>query len=593
MSARIIMLDEDTIGKIAAGEVVERPASAVKELIENSIDAGADSVEVEIDRSGHNLIRVADNGSGMGKEDVGMAFKRHATSKIRGITDLGNITTLGFRGEALASIAAVSQIDIVTKRAEDPAGIYMYVESGVVQRERPAARDRGTTIEVRNLFYNVPARKKFMKRESTEVSGIIDVFSDFVLSRPDISFRLIHGGRTLIEAPKGLDTLSRVGMIMGEDVPKAMTPISLSEEGIVVEGFVSVPSFTKKDKRGQFFFVNGRSVRSRVLGDAVYSSYRSLLERGRYPWGLLFITIDPGRIDVNVHPSKTEIKFESENEVKGLISRAVKKSFEDLKNADIKVFSGEGSAYPAAIKKESDVLSESIAGEQILSSPQEQAEFDYGVNSARTGGLGSVGSWGAVAEVFHSQGNGHLRLFQLGLSYIVRVTREELMITDQHAAHERVLYELFSKTLNGSSLEKQTLLFPLRIDLSPSESAVMRQIVPGLSRLGFEIDAFGEKSFVIRSVPAAIKPDQLETAVKDVISDLAHTGSGEMECMEELVKLVSCRSAVKAGDMMSCQEMSDLLTQLESCELPFTCPHGRPTTIGISLKELEKRFRRS
>ena len=588
MSGKINLLSEDTIGKIAAGEVVERPASVVKELVENSIDAGADSVEVEIDRSGQNLIRVADNGSGMELDDAVLAFKRHATSKIKKIEDLEKILTLGFRGEALASIASVSQVDVNTKRDQDQAGVYMYIESGVVQRSRPAPRDTGTTIEVRNLFYNVPARRKFLKRESTEMSEIVGVFSRFVLSHPEVGFKLVHGGRCLLDAPIGLDIKGRIGLVFGEDVPGEMMAVQYSEGAVSVKGFVSVPSFTRKDKKGQIFFVNGRVVRSKVLSEALYVSYRSLLERGRYPWGVLFVAIPPDRIDVNVHPAKLEIKFDDEKAVKHVITRAVEQGFEKIRSIH---------AHGVHAEKDSKtVLMSGMAHadeeDQVLRQTSgDQGEFKYEAEPERPVKQGRE-SLCAPSPVFASDGQFGGRMFQLGDSYIVRVMDEGMIITDQHAAHERVLYEFFSKTLNGACLEKQGLLFPLRVDLTAEEFAVMQQIMPGLLLLGFEIESFGERSFIVRSAPAVIKPRFMETVIKDIISDLVETGTGNIEYMEELVKLVSCRSAIKAGDVLSREEMEELLIQLEKCDLPFTCPHGRPTNVEISLKELEKRFRR-
>lgn len=568
---KINLLSEETIGKIAAGEVVERPASVVKELMENSIDAGADSIEVEIDRAGQNLIRVADNASGMDAEDVVMAFKRHATSKISRIEDLEKITTLGFRGEALASIAAVSQIDITTRKETSEAGCYMYVESGEIQKSRPAARDRGTTIEVRNLFYNVPARRKFLKKESTEMSEIAEVFSRMILSHPDVGFRLVQGGRCILDASLGMDLRGRIGLVLGEDAPSGMTPVAFSQGDISIEGFVSIPSFTRKDKRWQIFFVNGRYIRSKTLSEALYIAYKSLLERGRYPGCVLFITIPPEKIDVNVHPAKLEIKFDDESAVKASIEATVENCFKKAKRT-------------SEITVEDDL---SILKEV----PDLQKEFNYGVPP---GVYERGGKTDVLPCSLGADGNrlSFSRMFQLGNSYIVRVKGESLIITDQHAAHERVLYEFFSKTFSGKSVESQGLLFPVKIDLSATEAIVMENIIAGLSKLGFDIESFGARSFITRSIPSLLKPQQTENVIRDLISDLSVSAPVKTEYMEELVKLVSCRAAIKAGEVLDITEMEELFLQLDKCELPFTCPHGRPVTIEISSTELEKRFHR-
>jgi DNA mismatch repair protein MutL len=579
---KIKLLAEDTIAKIAAGEVVDRPASVVKELVENSIDALADSIEVEIDRSGKSLIRVADNGSGMDADDAVMAFKRHATSKIREVEDLEKIMTLGFRGEALASIASVSQVDVTTRRESDATGAYMYLESGTVQRTRPAARDRGTTIEVRNLFYNVPARKKFLKKESSEMAEIISVFSRFVLSRPEIAFRLTHGGRTVMDVPPGLDIKGRIGIVLGEDVPRGMMDVSCAAGEIGIGGFASMPSFTRKDKKAQMFFVNGRAVRSKVLSNALYGAYRSLLERGRYPMGVIFVSIPPDSIDVNVHPSKLDIKFDDDSFVREALNSAIEDGFKKIKReGSPSVFQnpspGEASSFSEDSEEEIDVA-------VLRPASGDQEEFNYGPKEEALPAFSRTQPEGLNASGM---------MLQLGDSYIVKVTDKSLIIIDQHAAHERVLYEYFSKTLNGGGAERQGLLFPLKVDLTAEEAAVMQQMIPGLSALGFEIDGFGGQSFLVRSVPAIIRSRCVETVIKDMVSDLSEFGSGKMEYMDELVKLVSCRSAVKASDKMNRDEMEGLLDQLDKCDLPFTCPHGRPTKIEISMNELEKRFRRT
>jgi DNA mismatch repair protein MutL len=589
MNEKIILLSEETIGKIAAGEVVERPASVVKELVENSLDAGSDSIEVEIERSGQNLIRVADNGAGMGTDDIAMAFKRHATSKIKSIEDLESVITLGFRGEALASVAAVSQVDVITRKEGASAGTYAYIESGEVQKIRPAARDRGTTIEVRNLFYNVPARRKFLKSESTEMSEIVDVFSRLSLSHSNVGFKLTQNGKSLLDISPDLDVLGRAGVILGEDVSREMIPISFSREEVSVEGFVSAPSSTGKDRKGQMFFVNGRSVRSKALGDALYVSYRSLLERGRFPRCVIFVSIDPGKIDVNVHPAKIEIKFQEEANVKGVVRSAIERGFNEIR------ISAPELEYDPSRGKD-DVFFPEISGGgdeplNLKKTSGNQREFNYEACQP-SGKKHDRDDPGFLSREEAGKRHPASRVFQLGRSYIVRILEDGLEITDQHAAHERVLYEFFSKIFQGNPPESQGLLFPVKVELSFSESLMMKQIIPGFESLGFEIESFGERSFIVRAVPPILGSGQIETIVRDIVSDMSGSHGADPEYMEDLVKMISCRAAVKAGDALSVTEMEDLILQLDRCALPFTCPHGRPTRIEISPKELEKRFRR-
>ncbi|MFH1878335.1 MAG: DNA mismatch repair endonuclease MutL [Candidatus Omnitrophota bacterium] len=582
--SKINLLTEDVIGKISAGEVVERPASAVKELIDNSIDAGADSIEVEIQSSGQQLIRVADNGEGMALEDAKRAFLRHATSKISQIEDLEKIKTLGFRGEALASIAAVSRVDITTSTGTVNGGVYLYLESGEILKTRPAGRSRGTTIEVRNLFFNVPARLKFLKKESTELSEIVAVVGRFIISNPHIEFKLSHSGRCLLHAPLELNAVERIRLVMGGDFTDHMAEVDADSDDYALNGFVSHPAYTKRDKRGQVFFINGRYVRNKVLSEAVYLAYKSLLERGRYPSAVLFLTVPSSAIDVNVHPAKLEVKFTEENKIKEIVRRAVKEKFREIKTFI------DNPAAETAMPEVNDIGASPAPDRffETIADVQEVFTYDFPEGDAQQKTKEQV-SCLPSENVYSGSGD---KLFQISNCYIVKIMEDAVRVIDQHAAHERVLYESFSRMIRTKDVESQNMLFPVRLDLSAHESVLMEQVTEDFRRIGFNIEPFGERSFVIQSVPGILKEKDTRKIVCDVLSDLSSRDHDKNDLFDEFLKLTACRAAIKSGEALNDTEMSTLIGQLNSCELPFTCPHGRPTMIDIKLNELEKRFRR-
>ncbi len=585
--AKIHVLRDDVVGKIAAGEVVERPASVVKELVENSIDAGADSIEIEVQSAGQALIRVADNGEGMSQDDAKAACLRHSTSKIRDITDLDRLNTLGFRGEALSSIAAVSQMDLTSRTGTEEAGIYVYLESGEILKMRPAGRSKGTTVEVRNLFYNVPARRKFLKRESTELAEIANIVSRFIVSYPSIEFKLTHGDRMLMHAAKNMTGIERIRSVFGADVADHMTEFSSSSGKYGASGFMSRPSATRKDKRAQMFFVNGRFVRNKHLSDAVYEAYRSLLERHRHPAVILFLNVDPSEVDVNVHPTKLLVKFDDEPAMKAAVTGAIRDSFGEIEATP----SGAMAAVvpPAMVEEEEG---ESPGREVIPETTGVQTEFGYAIDKKVPSAERSVANaWLSLSEMASPEAKRE-DIYQIGGCYIVRIGEEKITVTDQHAAHERVLFEYFSKAAGESSVEAQNLLFPARLDLSAGESLVMEKVIDKFAGLGFQIEPFGERSYVVQAIPAMLRYSDIKKVVYDILVDLSSCDLNKADINEELIKLTSCRAAIKAGDPLNREEMVSLLEQLKKCSLPFTCPHGRPTTLDITVDELEKRFRR-
>lgn len=574
---KINILTDEVVGKISAGEVVERPASAVKELVENSIDSGAGSVEIEVGGAGRTLIRVADNGEGMSPEDAAVACSRHTTSKLSDIADLDDIATLGFRGEALSSISSVSKLDLITRSVSAEQGVHIYIEGGETRQTRPAGRAGGTTVEVRDLFFNVPARRKFLKSDRTELTEIVNVIGRFIISYPNIEFKLTHGEKCLLHATDGMSESDRIKLVLGADVSGEMVEIASLDGKYDIKGYASRPAATRKDRRSQMFFVNGRYVRSKLLGDAVYVAYRSLLERGRYPSCVLFLSVPSRDVDVNVHPTKLEVKFREDREVKDSVIHSIKRAFDRLKNE-----------APVVLPEEESIAIGISVSERHFENREEdptafveaenQGEFTYDLSRKKE----PV----AAADITGP-------IFQTGGCYIVIKTDEGFAVVDQHAAHERIIYELFSKASDESPVEVQNLLFPVRVDLSAEESVVLEKAMPAFRTIGFHIEPFGERSFAIQAVPAVIKDRDVKTVVVDVLADLVSgDGAARPDLLDEVVKLAACRAAIKAGDVLSREEMLSLHAQLMRCDLPFTCPHGRPTMFDMTLSDLEKRFRR-
>lgn len=546
---RIKILSEDLINKIAAGEVVERPASVAKELIENAIDAGATRIKVEVQSAGRKLIRVSDNGCGMSTEEIALALERHTTSKISKLEDLFNIQTLGFRGEALPSIASVSR----TKIDPNPSGA-------------------GVTVTVKDLFWNTPARKKFLKSPATEMGHIGDIVSKYAMAKPEIAFELISDGKPLLSSPGTGNLKDAVLAVYGVDLIRELVEFS-SDGAIQVSGLVSRPTLTRIDKSYENFYVNGRFVRNFLLNRALEEAYRTLIPNNRYPVGIVFIRIDPKQIDVNVHPTKREIKFVRTQEVMDAVRDAVAGGLAQVSPEYQRISGPEGEYQNISISEEqgwkpemADVLF-SVSGQ---ASPVRGQELEFEVS--------------AVQPLFP--------VYQLKQTYIVATDGEELALIDQHAAHERILYDRLGK--NPDAQGRQALLLPETIELSPKESAALQENLAYLAGLGFDLAEFGNNSFILRAVPAVATRAAAKQMLADILAELQSLGrSAQLEIKQESIrKLIACHSAVKAGDALTAQEMNQLIKDLYSTENPLTCPHGRPTMVRISQEELKKRFAR-
>jgi DNA mismatch repair protein MutL len=584
--SKINILPENVANQIAAGEVVVRPASCVKELLENSLDAGAKNISVIIESAGRKLIEVKDDGTGMDETDAENAFLRHATSKINSIKDLDVIETLGFRGEALASIASVARVELVTRTQDEEAGILIYIEGGVVRKKERTAANKGTSIRVRDLFYNTPARYKFMKSDYTEEAHIIETVMAQGLSRENVSIRLVLDGREALFFPPDSGMKERVRSVYGREVSDALLEISAFTDSIKITGFVCKPSVTKNNRSAQHMFVNGRAISSRNLSYAVYEGFGTLLMRGNYPVTFIFLDITPSLVDVNVHPTKAEVKFRNEKMVFNLIKQAVENALAaaDLSRSAFPRYDGAGSTgafgggeYRKMAEASVNEFFVNESGALFEGTKVDTAGVSEGVNitSIRRGFL----SFRALGQV--------------NKTYIVGEDENGLVIIDQHAAHEKILYEDIMREINSGRLRIQEMLIPEVIEVTPSERNIVSGNMEAFENIGFRLELFGENAFSIRAHPVIVKNKAIGPVVKDMIGSLVEKGKAEADVvLRDLAATVACRAAVKAGDELRTAEMENLLGEYFEIDAPFSCPHGRPPIVKIDFSDIEKMFKR-
>jgi len=589
---RIHLLEEHTVNRIAAGEVVERPASVVKELVENSIDAGARTILVEVEQGGKRLLRVVDDGEGMSPADALLSIQRHATSKIRDADDLQSIITLGFRGEALPSIAAVSRFELVTKRADLDTGMRLMVENGqVVEAEECAARD-GTTVTVRDLFYNTPARLKFLKSTATELSHITELITRFALAFPEISFRLVHNGQEIFASQGSSDPRHALLAVFGRDVARELRTIDYTEGYLHITGYISPPHLTRPTRAMQSFFVNRRLVRHRVLSRALDDAFRTLTPEGRHPIAAIFLNVPPHSVDVNVHPTKAEVKFAHEGEVYHAVLNAVRQAL--LQQGMIpSALPGLQSGLEIPAPSERPTPAQTV-WQPAPPPPQELLHAELlrraGVDPAYAPPAEVSPATRPYAEMLE----GFQVLGQVNRTYIIASSLRGLLIIDQHVAHERVLYEKLTVLRQKQSIPIQHLLTPLVFHLDRRTATLLGEHQQELQTMGFVIEPFGSDSVVLRGVPAWLGQRNVEAIVRDLLDEISELGIQRRLPLtdETLVATTACKMAVKAGDLLSHAEMMHLLQELAETENPYLCPHGRPVVLVLSIEELEKRFKR-
>ena len=586
----IKVLDSFVADKIAAGEVIERPVSAVKELVENSIDAGARTIITEIRNGGKSYIRVTDDGCGISFDETETAFLRHATSKISSITDLDNISSLGFRGEALASISAVSRLTMVTRTEDSPSGAKIILHGGqVVSKERTGA-NKGTTVIVEDLFYNTPARRKFMKSDAREASSIIELIQQYAVCYADIRFMMINNGQTLFSTAGDGDAMSAIKMLYPDLARYGLIPVA--DDG--VSGYVSDPGSTMNTRKGQLFFVNGRLVSSSVIEKAIEEGYGGRVFSG-FPVAILFIGAEPDTIDVNIHPGKREIRFLRQDEIRNAISSAVRKA--------VMTDAGVPKGFVKNVESPQRESFNNTAEKHVFEQPSsEQASIrEYLFNLERE----DESEENVYAPSFVSEEPADIKAVQpapfdfsdltfkgyVFNTYIIMQGRDELYIFDQHAAHERVFYEKFLQGYNNSSHSPQPLLTAFTISVSPDVYSMDREWLDDLRRMGYDIEDFGERTFIIRGIPPYMEAGEAEGFVAGYAHAAGEAGGTNRTVIDKLI-MKSCKSAVKANDKLSELEINDLMNKLAQCENPYSCPHGRPTFIRITSYDIERSFRR-
>lgn len=615
MVKKIKILPENLANKIAAGEVVQRPESVVKELLENSIDAGAKSIELIVKKAGKNLIQVCDDGIGMNEEDAALCVQKHATSKISVLEDLDAIKTLGFRGEALSSIASVSQVEIKTETRDDEIGTYLRVdENGNILKEK-GSFSKGTIISVKNLFFNVPARRNFLKTDATELKHIIDTFNKISLSHHDLNFKFYNDDDLIYDYSAG-SLEERIQQIFADNMLDALVPVEERTDFLSIYGYAGKPTLLKKSKGEQYLFLNNRFVNSKQINHAVFTAYENILEKGDYPFFILFIELDPKRIDVNVHPSKLEVRFEDEKDIYNFVLAVIKKSLgthdlvpsmmfgsaadenERLKfNSFAKTEQNDFSDRPPQVEKktykrnefsdkEIDFIFSSIPDE-IASVKKDNISHPFSETENKDVAVRKVTPH--VAKEDDST-----FIIQLHNKYILSQIKTGLMIIDQHVAHERILYEKALQRFEANLPFSQQLLFPKTVELDPGSFEILKEIHNYLNKLGFEIKLFSKNTIVIEGVPDDVIKGSEEKILLEILNEfITNRREKKLEERDNIAKSYSCKTAIKAGDKLSDREMRLLIDQLFATSMPYVCPHGRPIVVKISLDEFDRRFGRT
>ena len=630
--ADIIQLLPDAIAnQIAAGEVIQRPASVVKELLENSIDAGSTNIKLVIKDAGRTLIQVIDDGCGMSETDARMSFERHATSKIRQSEDLFCIRTMGFRGEAMASIAAVAQVELRSRRHSDELGTRLVVEASEVKIQEPCPCSRGTTLSVKNLFYNVPARRNFLRSNTVEMRHIMDEFQRIAIANSDIFFSLHHNNSEIFHLPAG-NLRQRLIGVFGNNANKKLVPVSEETDILKLSGFVGKPEFAKKTRGEQYFFVNNRFIKSGYLNHAVVAAYEDLLPKDTHPLYAIFIDIDPARIDINVHPTKQEIKFEDERLVYNYLKVAIRHSLGQYSIMPTLDFDQSPAFYNTLtgsnrpIKREETIKSSSSKGNTGSSSPSVSSvvgdshrqannlqnwqklyegldHFDAEPTTNSSGSTEETPPALTLESKWHDEDAEHTTATsettkrgrktpsQLHNSYVVSQIKSGMLIIDQQAAHERILYDRYLTFLQQQQNATQSQLFPRTLSLSPSDANLLTDVLETVNSLGFDIQEFGTNTFVVNGVPSELagKQDELKL-IESLLEQYKNNLNLKLDIKENIARSMAKSASIKTGQSLEVEEMQALIDQLFACEVPYKSPSGRKCFISVELDELAKRF---
>lgn len=606
----IQLLPDNIANQIAAGEVIQRPASAVKELLENAVDAGASRIQLFVNDAGKALIQVIDNGKGMSETDARLAFERHATSKIRSIEDLFRIKTMGFRGEALASIAAVAQVELKTKRQEDELGVLIAIENSRVINQEPVAMQIGTSIAMKNLFFNVPARRNFLKSNPSELRHIVDEFIRVAMSFPDIFFSLSSNGQEVFHLETG-SLKQRIVQILGNSYAAKLVSVQEHTDYLNITGFVGKPETAKKTRGDQYFFVNNRFIKSAYLNHAVMNAFAEMISKDSYPMYCLFIDLDPEQIDINVHPTKQEIKFDDEKIVYAFVQSAVKHALAQfsitptldfdldasIQNLDAinKPFSTEnksaasaGSLYNTFTKKNQahfiENKSELTHWKDFYTPAEKELQQTLPTQTYNTA---------QPAAIFDFPQVNQQEVLQIHNAYILLPNHKGYLLVNQQNAHERILYERFSKAVEGRPIATQRSLFPVSIELSAADAVLLQELIPDLQQLGFMLEHKVPHSFLVQGVPADVTQGNEKNAIEKMLEQYKHFSSNvKFNKREKLLRSLSLQQSIKMGTYLSSEETSALLTQLFECKIPNSTPNGKPTYMSFNKDDLDKMFGR-
>jgi DNA mismatch repair protein MutL len=571
---RIRLLSEHVANQIAAGEVVERPASVVKELVENALDAEARQITVAVKDGGRSAIVVTDDGYGMSRDDALLALERHATSKINKAEDLAGIQTLGFRGEAVPSIAAVSRFTLTTRERGTLSGTRIEIAGGKIQSVKDTGTAEGTTVEVRNLFFNLPARRKFLRTPPTETAHVEHIVTLGALAHPAVAFRLTLDDREVFHLAPSRELLSRLRELYGKQLAEQLVPVNLEKDAIKVHGFVGKPGVSRADRNQQHLFVNGRPVESRGLSYALREGYHTALMRGQFPVTFLFVEVEPATVDVNIHPTKREVRFRDEYAVRQVVIDAVRAAIEPRGVAPKALPVGFTGRDESPTRPLPEFTMPATAGS--ASRPDQQSTMELPGTEVET----TEGKWrilGAIGEL-----------------YVIVESPEGLVLLDQHAAHERVLFEKMLNDLAGEAAPSQKLLLPQTLELEAKDAEFLRSNLKTFQKLGVGLSEFGDKTFLVDALPPYFPVADVGQLFRDIVDEVRQTGEQvhARRLTEDRIATTVCRHAVKARDPLRGEELRGLLQQLHRCDLPYTCPHGRPTMIQLSYAELEKKFGR-
>ncbi|MBN2601537.1 MAG: DNA mismatch repair endonuclease MutL [Candidatus Marinimicrobia bacterium] len=611
--SKIKILSDQLTNKIAAGEVVQRPASIVKELVENSLDAGASEITIVIKSGGKSLCQVIDNGDGMGKDDLLLAFERYATSKIATSEDLMAIRTLGFRGEALASIAAVAIVNAISTEKIAESGFELRIEGGSFREIKPIAAIPGTNISIKNLFFNIPARRKFLKSSDVEFRHIIEIVRKFSMIHPQVQFTLIHNDKDVfrLRPEKQID---RIVNLYSSEYRNNLIRVDEARTGMTLSGYIGNLNLVRARHGDQYLFVNKRFISDRLMNHAIASAYSNLISRGEYPFYCLHLELDPAAVDVNVHPTKMEVKFQEQNTVYRFLEDSVKSGLKEIMDVipDLTRFAPEHYYAPLPVDRmrPSDPEKASPGNDMIeaqfssgnrdfqsfpQTDPENQTEIPLHFSQRRPGG-----QWTERARRFVEQGLPESRvdyrtdvpLYQLHNKYIITQVKSGLVIIDQHVAHERILYDNAMKAMSEQPWKGQQLLFPQIVELSVMEFSMLLDVIPFLEKIGFSLREFGKNTIALEAVPAGMAWGNESTIIKEILDHYHEFGTKDTSIQSKVAASYSCKAAIKSGDKLTEEEMHNLVDNLFATQNPYFCPHGRPIIINLTLKELDKRFER-